>query len=112
VGGIFGFFTSLLAKIANFAKWLLAVVLQIFQDLWNMVTDVVIWAFDSVLGIASSALAAISVPFDPQIYYAMIPAEVAQLMGYIGVPQAIAMIVAALVVRFILQTIPFVRWGS
>jgi hypothetical protein len=33
-------------------------------------------------------------------------------MGYIGAPQAISIVVAALVIRFTLQTIPFVRWGS
>lgn len=112
MSGIFSFFTALLAKIAGFAEWFLAVFLQIFEDIWNLVTDAFIWVFDSLLGIASSALSTISIPFDPQIYYAMIPPEVGQLMGYIGVPQAIAMIVGALVVRFILQTIPFVRWGS
>ena len=33
------------------------------------------------------------------------------MLGYVGVPQAITLIVSALVVRFLLQTIPFVRWG-
>lgn len=112
MSGIFSFFTTLLAKIAGFAKWFLDVFLQIFKDIWNLITDAFVWVFDSLLGIASGALAAISIPFDPQMYYAMIPQETAQLMGYIGVPQAISMIVAALIVRFALQTIPFVRWGS
>ncbi len=42
----------------------------------------------------------------------MIPPEAVNMLGLIKVPQAIAIIVAALVIRFTLQTIPFVRWGS
>lgn len=112
MAGIFQFFTSLLAKIAAFAQWLLAVVLRIFKDLWNMVTDVFCWAFDSILGIAASALNAIDIPFNPATYYALIPPETANILGLIKLPQGITIIVGALLVRFVLQTIPFVRWGS
>jgi hypothetical protein len=34
------------------------------------------------------------------------------VMGYIGVPQGAAIVVSGLIIRFTLQTIPFVRWGS
>ena len=112
MAGIFQFFTSLLKKIVGFAEWLLLLVKQLFIDAWNVVTDVFCWLLDGFLSIAVSALQAISVPFDPQTYYSMIPPEVAIMLGYIGVPQALSMIVAALVIRFTLQTIPFVRWGS
>lgn len=110
--GIFQFFSSLLAKISNFAAWLLQVVVRIFKDLWNMVTDVFCWLFDGLLAIAIGAISVIDVPFDPQTYYAMIPPDVVNMLGVIGITQALAMIVASLVIRFILQTIPFVRWGS
>ncbi|ASP08230.1 DUF2523 family protein [Pseudomonas aeruginosa] len=112
MAGVFKFFTALLAKIVGFAKWLLLVFAQIFKDAWNMVTDVVCWVFEQTLSIAASALDAIAIPFNPQTYYAMIPADAANMLGYVGVPQAITLIVGALVVRFLLQTIPFVRWGS
>ncbi|UCO99574.1 DUF2523 domain-containing protein [Metapseudomonas lalkuanensis] len=112
MAGIFQFFTALLAKVVNFAKWLSQVVLQVFKDLWNMVTDVFCWAFDSILGIAASALNAIDIPFNPATYYALIPPETANILGLIKLPQAIAIIVGALVIRFLLQTVPFVRWGS
>lgn len=112
MGKVFEFFTALLAKIAAFASWLLQVVSRVFADLWNIFTDLFCWAFDSILGIAIAALSAISVPFNPQTYYALIPPGTVQMLGAIGVTQALSIIVAALVVRFILQTIPFVRWGS
>lgn len=112
MGGIFQFFTAILAKVVNFAKWLLLCFKQVFVDIWNMLTDLLCWSFESVLGIAIGALDAIAIPFNPQTYYNMIPAGAANMLGYIGVPQALGIIVAGLVIRFLLQTIPFVRWGS
>ena len=38
--------------------------------------------------------------------------EYAWLLGATGMSQAIAIIAGAMGVRFILQTVPFVRWGS
>lgn len=112
MAGIFNFFTALLKKFTDFAAWFIAVFKQIFIDLWNIGTDFICWMFEGLLQISVNALDAIDTPFNPQTYYAMIPQEAASLMGYIGVPQAISIVVAALVIRFTLQTIPFVRWGS
>lgn len=112
MAGIFQFFTALLAKISAVATWLLALVKRVFDDLWNIVTDVACWLLEGLLGIASSALSAIDTPFNPQTYYGLIPPELGNMLGVIGVTQALSMIVAALLVRFLLQTIPFVRWGS
>ena len=106
------FFTAVLAKFVNTAQWLLAVFKQIFIDLWNIATDAICWLFEGLLSIAVSALNAIDAPFDPQTYYSLIPPETVQMMGAIGVTQAITIVVGALVIRFTLQTIPFVRWGS
>ena len=112
MSGIFQFFTSILAKVANFAKWLLLCVKQVFVDIWHVLTDLLCWSFESVLAVAIGALNAIAIPFNPQTYYSMIPPEAANMLGYIGIPQALSIIVAGLVIRFLLQTIPFVRWGS
>jgi len=112
MSGVFAFFTSLLAKVAGLAKWFLSVFKQIFVDMWNLVTDMFCWVLDSVLSLAASIVSAISVPFDPGTYYSMIPPQMANTLGIIGLPQALSMIVAALVIRFLLQLIPFVRLGS
>lgn len=112
MSGIFQFFTAILEKVVNFAKWLLLCLKQIFVDIWHVLTDLLCWSFEAVLGIAIGALNAIAIPFNPQTYYNMIPADVANMLGYIGIPQALSIIVAGLVIRFLLQTIPFVRWGS
>lgn len=112
MAGLGQFFSSLLAKFAKFAEWFISVFKQIFLDAWNMATDVVCWLFEGLLGIAVTALNSINAPFDPQTYYSLIPPETAQMMGAIGVTQSLTIVVGALVVRFTLQTIPFVRWGS
>lgn len=112
MGGIFQFFSSLLAKISAFAQWLILAFKQVFVDIWNMFTDLVCWLFEGLLGIATAALDSINIPFDPQTYYALIPAQTANMLGYIGLPQAIGIVVSGLLIRFFLQTIPFVRWGS
>ena len=106
------FFTSLLAKIAGIAGWFLGVFKQIFTDIWNVVTDMFCWVLDSALSLANSVLNTISIPFDPSTYYSMVPADMANMLGLIGIPQAISMIVAAILIRFTLQLIPFVRLGS
>lgn len=112
MAAIGNFFTALLGKFASLAKWFLSVFSQIFKDVWNMVTDIGCWFVEGLLGIAAGALSAISIPFDPQTYYSMIPPEVGQMLGAIGLTQGITIVVSALVIRFMLQTIPFVRWGS
>ena len=112
MAGIFQFFTALLGKVVAFAKWILLLVKQLFLDLWAMWTDLFCWVFEGILGIATAALDAIDIPFNPQTYYSLVPPDVANMLGVIGITQAFTIIVGALVVRFILQTIPFVRWGS
>lgn len=112
MSSIFSFFTSLLAKISNFAAWLLQSFKQLFLDIWNIFTDLLCWFVESILSIALTALNAVSIPFNPQSYYSLIPAQTADVLGYIGFPNAVGIIVSGLVIRFTLQTIPFVRWGS
>lgn len=110
--GIFDFFTSILGKITGFAAWILEVIKRLFLDVWVMAYDFVCFVIEAALAVAIGALDLITVPFDPQSYYQLIPADVANMLGYIGIPQALAMIVGALLIRFVLQMIPFVRWGS
>lgn len=110
--GIFDFFTTLLGKFAQFAEWLILVIKRIFLDAFVFIQDCVCWVFESCLSVAIGALNLIEVPFDPSTYYSMIPPEISGVLGYIGIPQAFSIIVAALLIRFLLQTIPFVRWGS
>ena len=42
----------------------------------------------------------------------VIPDQYAWVLGATGMSQALAIVASAMGTRFILQTIPFVRWGS
>jgi hypothetical protein len=112
MASIFQFFSSLLAKIVAFAEWILLVIKQVFVDIYNLLTDIPCYMFDQVLKMASGALNAIEIPFNPQSYLGAIGGELANMLGLIGITQALTIITSALVIRFLLQTIPFVRWGS
>ena len=45
-------------------------------------------------------------------YATYLPPETTHMLGQIGLSQALGMVVTCLTVRFTLQMIPFVRWGS
>jgi hypothetical protein len=79
------------------------------RDIFAYFNDYAVSAYDGLLGVADSALSglagsAITIPtIDPQYTWAL---------GATGCSQALAIIGGALMTRFLLQSIPFVRWGS
>lgn len=81
--------------------WLQSMI-QRFKDVW-------LEGWDSLLSVADGLLNTIgtgglSIP--------AIADQYAWLLGATGMSQALAIVAAAMGVRFLLQTIPFVRWGS
>jgi hypothetical protein len=78
-------------------------------DLLAKLMDLGLAAWDSVLTPADSILASIGTG---SLSAPIIPNEYAWILGATGMSQAVAIIATALGVRFILQSVPFVRWGS
>ena len=76
--------------------------IQSFRDIWILGWDSVLSPVDAL--IVSVGTGDLTVP--------TIANEYAWLLGATGMSQAIAIIAGAMGVRFILQTVPFVRWGS
>jgi len=79
------------------------------QDFWHSVTDFHLYVFDGLLDIATGALQGIvpetwAVPEIADSY--------AWVLGALGLPQAFSIVASAWALRFILQTVPLVRWGS
>lgn len=78
-------------------------------DFFPSLNDYLVGAYDKVLGVVDSVLASVGtagliVPvIDPQYTW---------VLGATGMGPAIGIIAGALITRFTLQTIPFVRWGS
>jgi len=118
MGGVFAaigrFFTDLLKTITDGLKWLADVVVQVFKDAWEFFTDVPVWIFAQVLGVADSAMSALDLSgltgFSGA--WGSLPGEVLNVLGLIGLAEALGIIAAAALIRLTMQVIPFVRLGS
>ena len=73
-----------------------------FNDLWLVGWDSILLPVDTLL--ASVGTGGLAVP--------VIADQYAWLLGATGMSQAIAIVAGAMGVRFLLQSVPFVRWGS
>ena len=73
-----------------------------FKDIWLLGWDSVLSPVDSLL--SSVGTGSLVVP--------VIADQYAWLLGATGMSQALAILAGAMGVRFLLQSVPFVRWGS
>ena len=78
-------------------------------DMLSKLTDIALNAWDSVLGPADAILASIGTG---GLTAPAIPTQYTWILGATGMAQAVGIIAAAMLVRFTLQSVPFVRWGS
>jgi putative flippase GtrA len=89
-----------------------AILSMIYCFLLDMIAtfrDVGIESWDSVLGVLDATLGAIGTG---GLVLPIIPAEYTWMLGATGMSQALTIVAGAMGVRFLLQTVPFVRWGS
>ena len=73
-----------------------------FKDFWLLGWDSILGPVDALL--SSVGTEGLTVP--------VIADQYAWLLGATGLSQAMAIIAGAMGVRFLLQSVPFVRWGS
>ncbi len=73
-----------------------------FNDIWLLGWDSILGPVDALL--ASVGTGSLTVP--------VIADQYAWLLGATGLSQAVAILAGAMGVRFLLQSVPFVRWGS
>lgn len=108
------FFTTLFAKIAAVIKWFSDLFVAIFIALWDIFKDVFSWVFEQALQLCVSILGTLNLTgiTNNLSAFGSIPGNVMAVMSAIGLGQALAIISTALVIRFTLQLIPFVRLGS
>lgn len=107
--------TGILSKIAAGSVWVIAVVTAVFAALWLFGKDLACWILESVLKLVVYILNSTSINFDvfnPGTYIASMPADLTNMLSLIGLPDAIAIIVAAIGIKVLLQLIPFTRLGS
>lgn len=118
MGGVFAaigrFFTDLLQAVTDALDYLTRVVVQVFVDAWEFFTDVPVWVFAQALEVAGTAIDALDLDGLTQYTSAWsgLPAEMLNVLGLIGLGEALGIIAAAALIRLTMQVIPFVRLGS
>lgn len=113
--GIGAFFTALLGRLAGLATWTGALMVAAFAALWLLATDAGVWVFDQALGLVVLVLSGIDWPevvFDAAAYVQALPPDILNVLGLIGVAEALGIIFAAVMIRIALQLVPFTRLGS
>ena len=107
-------FTMLFAKITAVLTWIGQLWVAIFVALWDMAKDAWSWPFDQILQVATTAINAVDLGgLSGSLQgWGSVPADVMNILGLLGVGQALGIIGAAIGIRFALQLIPFVRLGS
>lgn len=107
-------FSFLWLWIIDVAKWFLDLIKDVVEVFWKLITDVICWCFDKFLGLAISILGS----FDTSALGSWSSAtgslgsEILNICGALGVHYALGIILAAIVIRIMLQLIPFTRLGS
>lgn len=80
----------------------------------DMLKDIAIWLVDQLMDVAIAAMNGLAsfLDWNPAEYISALPESVINMMGLIGVGQALSIVTGALIIRMLLQLIPFVRLGS
>jgi hypothetical protein len=87
----------------------LQAILCFLKDMLYILFDIGLGHWDSILGAADSFLSQIGgTPWT----FSTIPTQYAWLLGSTGIAESLTIIATALGIRFLLQSVPFVRWGS
>ena len=73
-----------------------------FKDIWLLGLDSVLSPVDTLLSAVGTGSLVVPVIAD----------QYAWILGATGMSQALAILAGAMGVRFLLQSVPFVRWGS
>lgn len=108
------FFTALFAKFTAILVWIGSLFVAIFTALWDLVRDAYCWPYEQLMLTVIAALNSIDVSGVTGHLgaWGSLPAEVLNILALLGVGTAISIISAAIVIRLLLQLIPFVRLGS
>lgn len=88
---------------------------RLVLSLFDMLKDFFYWIIEQLFSVGVLLLDSVGSllsGLDVAQYFSAIPPEAAYMLSITGFSQATGMIVTCLSIRFILQMIPFVRWGS
>jgi hypothetical protein len=111
---IFDLISGFFSFVAEIPGWILDVITALFASVLLMLKDLVSWVFESILGLASSAISSFDFSGITAYvsYLGSLPAEVVNILGLCGIGEALGIIAVAIIIRIFLQLIPFTRLGS
>lgn len=117
MAGIGLFFSAILAKVVALAAWFGALFVAAFAALWLLTTDLGCWVLEGLLSLIQIVLD--SLPgvegfalFNPAQYVSGLPPDLVNMLGLIRIGEAMAILLAAILIKLTLQIIPFTRLGS
>lgn len=106
---------NLIDWLTGIPAWLFSMLKNFLASLFDMLVDLFCFLLDALLQGVSALLALIPVPattFNANQYLAGAPADFINMMIAIRMPEAFAIIVVALGIRFLLGLIPLIRVGG
>lgn len=111
------FFTAILAKVVAFATWCAALAVAAFGALWLLATDLGCWMLEGLFKLVQTVLDGLPgvdgfALFNPAQYINGLPGDFVNMIGLIRVGEALAILLAAILIKLTLQIIPFTRLGS
>jgi len=100
--------------ITGFPQFIIDVVKKLITSFFTMLKDLFIWILKQLFDLVISVLNAFDLSSVQNAIagYGTLPADIVNILGLCGVGDALAIIVGAIIIRFLLQLIPFVRLGS
>ncbi|NQY65699.1 MAG: DUF2523 domain-containing protein [Alteromonadaceae bacterium] len=99
------------------ARWndLVDLLYSLLLSLFDILKDLFYWILEQLLSFGAIILGGVGslmTGLNVSQYMTFLPSETIHIISIIGLGEAMGMIVTCLTVRFFLQLIPFVRWGS
>ncbi|MFC7518673.1 DUF2523 family protein [Herbaspirillum sp. GCM10030257] len=111
------FFSAILGKVVALATWFGKLFVAVFESLWHLVTDLIVWTFIGSLKLIQTILNGLPGTsdfqlFNPATYIAGMPAEITNMLALCRIGECFAILLAAILIKLTLQIIPFTRLGS
>jgi len=88
---------------------------QLVLSLLDLLKDFFFWCLETLMDVGLFLLdgvGAMMEGLDIAKYFTMLPPEALYMLKITGFSEAMGMIVTCIGIRFVIQMIPFVRWGS
>lgn len=108
-------FSLIIDKLVGLASVMIAIAVASFTGYWLLGTDLIVWAFEQSLDMTIYVLNSVSLDLsflNVGQYIPALPEDVVNMMGAIGIGQALGVIASAISIKVTLQLIPFTRLGK